>query len=150
MATTCTETHGGNSGTRATELVRRDRDGVRRRDAARAHPRARDPGLAGPQRRPARRRRADGGGWIPRRASVLVVLGPRRATHDHRRATRGWGSLALSDARCTARRLDRDSRADRRVLRLAPARRRPAVSRGRWVRRRPAASNPTPPAQQQE
>ena len=76
-ATTCTETHGRNSGTRATDLA--GRDGHRRAvgDAVGAHRRAGRPVLAGPPRRAAPGRAADGRGRLQRRAVLLDRDGGR-------------------------------------------------------------------------
>ena len=62
----------------ATELAARDgRRGGRAGDAARADARPRRAGLAGPPRRPARRRPADRRGRLPGRARVLDRVGAR-------------------------------------------------------------------------
>jgi DMSO/TMAO reductase YedYZ molybdopterin-dependent catalytic subunit len=75
-ATTCTETHGSSSVTRATDLAGGDRRrGDPRGDAVGAHPGARRAGLAGAPARPARRRPADRPGRLPRPAQLLDRLG---------------------------------------------------------------------------
>src|SRR5689334_12174206 len=74
-AITCTETHGWNSGIRATDLAGGDARGGTLGDAVGADPRARRPRLAGPSARPARRRAPDGRGRLSGAAQLFDRLG---------------------------------------------------------------------------
>ena len=78
-ATTTTATRGGSSATGATDAGRlADVVDVVDGDAARQDDRLRRPGLAGPPRRPARRRPADRRGRLPGAAQLLDRVGAAR------------------------------------------------------------------------
>src|SRR5690242_12008028 len=141
-ATTCTETHGGNSGTRATEyLADRYGRGGHRGDGPGPYAAAGGPRVAGPRcwptpGRAARRRPADRRRRIPGRTGLLDRLGSWRAAGDHGGAGGRRRGLPLADPRSETGRPDGGPRADRRLLRVgARPRRAAAAGRGRLGRR---------------
>ena len=111
-ATTCTETHGGNSGTRATDLADRHGRLGDRRDGPGADHLAVGAGLGRPPGRAAPGRQAHRRGRLPGRALLLDRLRARRAGRDHGRAAGRRRGLAVPDggaagratrSRCAAR-----------------------------------------------
>jgi hypothetical protein len=150
MATTSTQTHGKNSGTRAIELAGRHRRVGQSGDQFSGHHHAGSDGPARPPGRTAPGRAADRRRRLRRRAVVLNRLGAGRLGGRHRGAAPGRRGLAVPHPGTAARRRTGVAWPDRRLLRLGTWRRRAADAAGRGFGRGPAAGHPAaPPARRQ-